>query len=167
MRDAIRLYVFDADDTLRRTTVAGKPCPHRPGEWELLPGVRERLSRMDWGAAGARLGIASNQDQVAYGHLTAEMCHGLLETMVAEAVGAPVGDACIRFCPHALEVECGCRKPAPGLLMDIMAHFGVAPEETLFVGNAPSDAEAARRAGVRFAWAWDFFGWTEALPSAA
>jgi len=31
--------------------------------------------------------------------------------------------------------------------------------ETVFVGNAPSDEEAARAAGVRYEWAWDFFGW--------
>jgi phosphoglycolate phosphatase-like HAD superfamily hydrolase len=27
----------------------------------------------------------------------------------------------------------------------------------MFVGNAESDAEAARRAGIRFAWADEFF----------
>lgn len=153
----IRLYIFDADDTLRRTTVPGKPCPHRPGEWELLPGVRERLSAMDW--TNAFLGIASNQDQVAYGHMTWEECHGLFEDLVEAATGERIETAAIRFCPHALEVECECRKPGPGMLHDIMKHFGVGADETLFVGNAPSDEEAARRAGVRFAWAWDFFGW--------
>ncbi|HEX8391930.1 MAG TPA: HAD-IIIA family hydrolase [Longimicrobium sp.] len=154
---SIRLYIFDADDTLRRTLVPGKPCPHRPGEWELLPGVRERLSAMPWHTL--HLGIASNQDQVAYGHMTAEMCRSLFVDLIREAVGRDVPEACIRFCPHALEVDCGCRKPAPGMLMDIMGHFEAGADETLFVGNAPSDKEAARAAGVRFAWAWDFFGW--------
>jgi histidinol-phosphate phosphatase family protein len=154
----IRLYIFDADDTLRRTTVPGKPCPHRPGEWELLPGVRERLSSIEWGSGGAYLGIASNQDQVAYGHMTAETCRGMFEDLIEAATGARRPDACIRFCPHALEVECECRKPKPGMLHDIMRHFGVSEADTLFVGNAPTDQEAARRAGAGFAWAWDFFG---------
>jgi histidinol-phosphate phosphatase family protein len=153
----IRLYIFDADDTLRRTTVPGKPCPHRPGEWELLPGVRERLSRMDWARDGAYLGIASNQDQVAYGHMTEATCRALFEDLVEAATGTRLEDACIRFCPHALEVDCACRKPQPGMIHDIVRHFGVTEAETLFVGNAPTDEEAARRAGVRFAWAWDFF----------
>jgi histidinol phosphatase-like enzyme len=56
----IRLYVFDADGTLRRTTVPGLPCPNRPGEWELIPGVRERLARIGWGQGGARFGVATN-----------------------------------------------------------------------------------------------------------
>lgn len=82
-----------------------------------------------------------------------------LEDLREAATGARRPDACIRFCPHALEVDCACRKPQPGMLHDIMRHFGVSQSETLFVGNAPSDQEAARRAGVEFARAWDFFGW--------
>ncbi len=154
-----RLYIFDADDTLRRTTVAGKVCPHAPGEWELMPGVRERLARVRWGAGGAMLGVASNQDQVAYGHLTAEMAYRLLADLLAAAAGPVDPPPAIRFCPHALEVECACRKPAPGMLLEIVRHFGVVPAEALFVGNARSDREAAERAGIPFAWAHDFFDW--------
>ncbi|MFZ5659339.1 MAG: HAD-IIIA family hydrolase [Pseudomonadota bacterium] len=159
MAPPTRLFIFDADNTLRRTTVPGKPCPHGPGEWELLPGVRERLGAVRWGGEGALLGVASNQDQVAYGHLTAAMAQRLLADMVRAAVGEIAPAPCIRFCPHALEVPCACRKPAPGMLLEIMAHFGVAPAETLFVGDAQTDAEAARAAGMGFVWAWDFFGW--------
>lgn len=153
-----RLFIFDADDTLRRTTVPGKPCPHQPGEWALLPGVAEVLRSIPWGPAGPFLGIASNQDQVAYGWLSAKMAQQLLADMVLEAIGEIRPRPCIRFCPHALEVDCDCRKPAPGMLQSIMAHFGVAAGETLFVGNAGSDREAAARAGVGFVWAWEFFG---------
>ena len=32
-----RLVVFDADGTLRRTTVPGQPCPRASDQWELLP----------------------------------------------------------------------------------------------------------------------------------
>jgi phosphoglycolate phosphatase-like HAD superfamily hydrolase len=39
-----------------------------------------------------------------------------------------------------------------------MRDCGAAPGETLFVGDTEIDREAARRAGVSFVWAWDFFG---------
>jgi D-glycero-D-manno-heptose 1,7-bisphosphate phosphatase len=159
--DAARLYVFDADDTLRRTRVAGQPCPRAPGEWELLPGVRERLRGIVWGAGGALLGVASNQDQVAYGYLSEETARRLLVDAVREAAGVEPPPGAVQLCPHALDVPCDCRKPAPGMLLRIMDYYHVAPAETLFVGNAPSDAEAARRAGARFAWAHDFFGWED------
>lgn len=153
----MRLFIFDADDTLRRTIVPGKPCPHRPGEWELLPGVAAVLRAIPWDPDGPFLGIASNQDQVAYGWLSAAMAQRLLRDMMHEAVGEIRPRPCIRFCPHALEVDCDCRKPAPGMLQSIMAHFGVGAGETVFVGNAETDREAAARAGVGFAWAWEFF----------
>lgn len=153
----VRLFIFDADDTLRRTTVPGQPCPHRPGEWELRPGVRERLRRYDWGPHGLRLGIASNQDRVGYGLLTHAMAARLLAEMVVAAVG-PLGPwARIALCPHRPEAGCGCRKPRPGLLLDLMGHFHLGPQATLFVGNHPDDREAAARARVRFMWEEEFF----------
>ena len=45
-------------------------------------------------------------------------------------------------------------------MLERLAHrFGVSKDETLFVGDMERDCEAARRAGIRFEWAWDFFGW--------
>lgn len=41
-------------------------------------------------------------------------------------------------------------KPDPEGLKLIIGHTGVAPEETLFVGNSPRDAQAAQAAGVDF-----------------
>lgn len=156
----LRLVIFDADDTLRRTLVPGQPCPRAPGEWELMPGVRERLRGIAWGRE-LLLGIASNQDQVAYGHLSEAMARRLLVDAARCATGHEPPAGAVQLCPHALEVPCDCRKPAPGMLRRIMDHYQVAPAATLFVGNASGDEEAARRAGVRFAWAHHFFGWHE------
>lgn len=151
-----RLFVFDVDDTLRRCVVPGQPCPHRPGEWKLLPGVRERLSAMPWGQTGPLLGLASNQDHIGYGLLSEQTCRALMETLVDEATDGRATPR-IAFCPHVPEDRCGCRKPAPGLLLGLMAEAGVAPSDTVFVGNADTDALAAARAGVRFVWAHRFF----------
>jgi len=153
-----QLVIFDADDTLRRTTTPGQPCPHRSGEWELIPGVRETLSQLPWDdPSGPRLGLASNQDQVAYGFLTSEMARRLLRDLALAATGLAPADAALQLCPHALDVQCDCRKPNPGMLLRIMEHYGVGPEETVFVGNDSSDCEAAQRAGVSFLWADKLF----------
>jgi HAD superfamily hydrolase (TIGR01509 family) len=40
-------------------------------------------------------------------------------------------------------------KPEPDVLLKSLEVFGVPPEECLLVGDAPSDMEAGRRAGVR------------------
>ena len=157
--ESYRLVVFDADDTLRQTVVPGKPCPHGPEEWVLRPGVTELLHRIPWGtASGPHVGLASNQDHIAHGLLSFEMARRLLRDLALAATGSLPGEAALQLCPHSRDAGCECRKPEPGMLLKIMEHYSVAPEETLFVGDADADREAAARAGVRFMWAGDLFG---------
>jgi D-glycero-D-manno-heptose 1,7-bisphosphate phosphatase len=153
----VRLVIFDADGTLRLTTVPGQPCPHAPDEWRLMPGVREQLGAFAWAASSVRVGIASNQDHVGYGLLTAELADTILRDMVLAATDGQVRDPIVRFCPHTLDIRCECRKPAPGMLLSIMQTAGASPEQSVFVGNAWSDEEAARRAHMRFVHAADLF----------
>lgn len=154
-----RLYIFDADGTLRRTTVEGLPCPNAPGDWELIPGVRERLSRIEWGPRGARFGVATNQGGVGLGYMTHGMARRLLEDMVAAAFGVEPPAGGIEICPHAPHRNCACRKPEPLMIERLMRRFRTGKDETLFVGDMDGDEEAARRAGVAFMWAHEFFGW--------
>lgn len=162
--DNVRAIVFDADGTLRRTTVAGAPCPHAPDEWQLLPWAADGvLTRLPWGNALA-LGVASNQDHVGYGHLSERQARALLRSMAVEATGAVADSAAVQLCPHVLEIACACRKPGGGMLHALLTHWAIAPDALLFVGDTPTDAEAARRAGARFVHVDDF---AHALAAAA
>ncbi len=154
-----KLYVFDADGTLRRSTVPGKPWPNRRGEWELIPGVRRRLAEINWGPEGARFGVATNQGGVGLGYLTFGAAREMLEEMVEEAFGVPPPHGSIEICPHAPHLNCPCRKPRPEMLRRLMRRFRAGPAETLFVGDMQTDRETAFNAGTHFAWAHDFFGW--------
>lgn len=49
------------------------------------------------------------------------------------------------------------RKPNPGMLKAAMKLFNTLPEETLFVGDSPEDAQAAIKAKCRVMMSWDFF----------
>lgn len=154
----IKLYIFDADGTLRRTTVEGLPCPNGPGDWELIPGVKERLAEIDWGPKGARFGIATNQGGVGVGYLSYATARSLLVEMVRAAFGVEhVPPGVIEICPHAPYLKCPCRKPNPEMLLRLMRRFRAREDETLYVGDMERDEEAARRAGVQFVWASDFF----------
>jgi D-glycero-D-manno-heptose 1,7-bisphosphate phosphatase len=157
----IRLYIFDADGTLRRSTVEGQPCPNAPGQWELIPGVRERLAQIEWGRSGAHFGIATNQGGIGLDYLSFETAHAMLVEMVEQAFGVAPPAGSIEICPHAPHAGCACRKPRPGMLRNLMHRFRTVRAETLFVGDMDRDREAARRAGVRFSWAHEFFDWPE------
>jgi D-glycero-D-manno-heptose 1,7-bisphosphate phosphatase len=149
-----RLIIFDADGTLRRTLVPGQPCPHASHEWALLEGVQARVSALP---AGTLLGVASNQDHVGYGLLSYADAHEMLVQALEVASGRKADPNAVKLCPHRLDVVCDCRKPAPGMLLDILRYFRVSEPEALFVGNETIDCEAANRAGVPFLWAADFF----------
>lgn len=149
-----RLIIFDADGTLRRCTVPGQPCPNRDGEWELMPGVRERIAVLP---ATVHFGIVSNQGGVGLGLMSDADASRMLIELADQALGR--GRAAVSFCPHAPKADCLCRKPHPLMLYNVMGMLDVRPSETLYVGDMVSDKEAAQRAGVAFAWAWEFFGW--------
>jgi D-glycero-D-manno-heptose 1,7-bisphosphate phosphatase len=121
--------------------------------------VRETLSAVGWNRPEQpKFGVASNQDQVGAGLISATVARQLLVDMAREATGFnPPADA-IQLCPHALGIDCECRKPRPGMLRRIMTLYGVGPDETVFVGDSSTDRMAAAAAGVAHLPAWRLFG---------
>lgn len=152
-----KLYIFDADGTLRWTARDGARYPLEPGEWRLMPGVVETLSAIPWSADGPWLAIASNQDGVALGELSEEAARMLIYDMIVAAIGRIPEKTAVALCIHGEGGTCMCRKPKPGLLLAILDNFGIGADDALFVGDLDSDAEAARRAGIQFVPAQEFF----------
>ncbi len=151
---ATRLYIFDADGTLRITTTPGRPCPRHAGEWRLLPDVRPRLARLP---VDVLLAVASNQDQIGYGLVDEATARELLRAMMLAATGRRLPDAALLLCPHTPEARCRCRKPGCAMLERALAYYGVPAADALFVGDAEADREAAAAAGIPFAWRDEFF----------
>jgi D-glycero-D-manno-heptose 1,7-bisphosphate phosphatase len=156
---APRLYVFDVDGTLRWTTVPGRKYPHRHDEWRLMPNVTERLRAIPWGEDGPWLGIASNQNGVGDGVIEEGTARGLIDDLMSQVLGPTEARVRIEMCICSERANCACRKPEPGLLLRLLDHYAIQPGEALFIGDLPIDEEAARRAGVPFMWAGEFFGW--------
>ncbi len=103
--------LLDRDDTL----VHDVPYNGDPGLVLARPGVRRGLDRLR--AAGIPLAIVSNQSGIARGLLTEAQVRAVTDRVV-EQLG-PFDD--VRWCPHAPEARCACRKPRPGMLLDAAA----------------------------------------------
>ena len=131
--------LFDRDGTL----VEDVPYNGDPRRVTAMPGAREALERLR--AAGVKTAVVSNQSGVARGLLTAGDVDAV-NRRVEELLG-PLGPWLT--CLHGPEDGCGCRKPAPGLVLRAAQALGVAPARCVVVGDIGSDVEAARAAGAR------------------
>jgi len=131
--------LFDRDGTL----VVDVPHNGDPERVEPVPGAVEALDRLR--AAGIRTGLVSNQSGVARGLITVAQVERVNARI--DALLGPLGP--VEWCPHALTDGCGCRKPAPGLVLRAAARLGVDPRCCAVVGDIGADVEAARAAGAR------------------
>jgi D-glycero-D-manno-heptose 1,7-bisphosphate phosphatase len=116
-------------------------------EWRPIPGSLEGIARLT--QAGYRVVVATNQSGIARGLLTTRTLfeiHEHLQRAVAQAGGRI--DAFF-FCPHADAAGCPCRKPKPGMLLEVAQRFNISLRDTYMVGDALRDVQAAAAAGAR------------------
>ncbi|MET9514427.1 HAD-IIIA family hydrolase [Streptomyces sp. NPDC002994] len=131
--------LFDRDGTL----VVDVPYNGDPAQVELMPSAREAVAAVR--SLGIPVGVVSNQSGVARGILTRRQ---------VEAVRQRVEDLLGPFavwavCPHGPDDGCGCRKPAPGLVLAACERLGVPAERCVVIGDIGSDVAAAHAAGAR------------------
>lgn len=140
----MKLIILDRDGVINHDSDA---FIRSPEEWVPLPGSLDAITRL--GRAGYRVVVATNQSGVARGLFdlgTLGAIHAKMHQAVAGAGGRI--DA-IFFCPHGPEADCTCRKPRPGMLLEILQRFRAAPAEVHAIGDSLRDLQAAHAAGCR------------------
>jgi D-glycero-D-manno-heptose 1,7-bisphosphate phosphatase len=144
-----RLAVFlDRDGTLNV-----RPGEHeyvtRPEDFEWLPGAPEAVARL--ASLGHLIAVVSNQRGVALGR-TSPATLSAIEDRIQERL-RPLGcqvDA-FRYCVHDVDAGCSCRKPAPGMLLDLARDLDIDLARSWMVGDTDADVAAGRAAGCRTA----------------
>ena len=134
-----RALFLDKDGTL----IENVPFNVAPDRIRLAPGAAEGLPRLH--AAGYKIIVISNQPGVALGYFP-EVELLQVKKRIRELLGqlgVPLTD--FFYCPHV--VQCGCRKPSPGLLFSAAFEHGINLGRSWFVGDILNDVEAGRRAG--------------------
>lgn len=144
MTNPVKLIILDRDGVINEDSDAYIKSPE---EWQPIPGSLGAIARL--AKAGYRITVATNQSGVGRGLFdldTLARIHGKMQLAVA-AVGGRI-DA-VFFCPHSVDANCGCRKPKPGMIHEILHRFQVAPAGVLVVGDSLRDLQAAASAGCQ------------------
>lgn len=144
-----RAVFFDRDGTLNVEVGHLRRLDH----FEMYPFASRAVKQVN--EAGLLAIVITNQSGVARGFFPEAHVHSANAKLIThlEAGGARIDR--IYYCPHHPEgpVEqfmqaCNCRKPAPGMLEQAAADFGIALEESFVVGDRFVDVEAGLRAGA-------------------
>jgi D-glycero-D-manno-heptose 1,7-bisphosphate phosphatase len=140
----LKLVILDRDGTINHDS---DDYIKSPAEWRPIKGSLEAIARLT--QAGYRVVVATNQSGIARGLFTAQTLFAIHDTL-QRALGQMGGriDAFF-FCPHAADSGCECRKPQPGMLLEVARRFNVSLKDTYMVGDARKDLEAALSAGAR------------------
>ena len=114
-------------------------------EWMPLPGALEAVARLNH--AGWHVVIASNQSGLGRGLFdvaSLNAMHAKMHKMLA-AVGGRI--EAVFYCPHSPDENCDCRKPKPGLFIQIGERFGVDLAHIPVAGDSLRDLQAGAAAG--------------------
>lgn len=137
-----RAVFLDRDGVINAARViAGKPYPPRTMEELIIPDeVPQAL--MELKRCGLLLFVVTNQPDVARGAQRREVVEELHAFIRSQL---PLDD--IRVCYHDSADNCACRKPLPGMLLDLASDYDVDMPGSYLVGDRWRDIQAGARAG--------------------
>ena len=142
--DSRKLIALDRDGVINRNSATHIRSPE---QWVAIPGSLEaiaRLCRQDY-----QIVVATNQSGIARGYYSVNTLNRIHQKMLDE-LGHFGGEiSALFFCPHSDEQGCECRKPKPGMLLELAQRLKCNLNDVCFVGDSLCDIQAAQSAGAR------------------
>lgn len=139
----MKLIVLDRDGVINEDS---DEFIKSPDEWVPIEGSIEAITRLS--RKGYSVAVATNQSGLARGYFDLEALsamHRKLDDLLSQYGGRV--DA-VFFCPHGPNANCDCRKPKPGLLLDIAQRFQTSMVGVPVVGDSLRDLESAAAVGA-------------------
>ncbi len=134
----MKLIILDRDGVINYDS---EKYIKSPDEWLPIPDSLEAISLLNH--KGFTISIATNQSGINRGYYSHETLSAIHEKM-HDSLNAVDGiiDS-VFYCPHTPDEQCSCRKPQPGLLLQIAKHYQITLTNVPFVGDSYRDLEAA------------------------
>ncbi|MFQ3582558.1 MAG: HAD family hydrolase [Chloracidobacterium sp.] len=145
-----RAIFFDRDGTLNEEV----GYINHLSRFRLLPMAAAAVRAVK--AAGWRAIVVTNQAGAARGYFPGWMIDAVHERLREDLAAAGAELDAVYVCPHhptvgepPYRLDCACRKPKPGLLLQAAQDFGLDLTQCVVIGDRYSDVQLAHRVGAR------------------
>jgi D-glycero-D-manno-heptose 1,7-bisphosphate phosphatase len=140
--ESVKLVILDRDGVINQDR---DDFVKNSVEWVPIEHSLEAIANLT--QSGWRVVVATNQSGIGRGLFDMHALNAMHEKM-HRLVGQAGGriDAVV-FCPHAADHGCECRKPLPGMVLEIAERFNVKLEGLPLIGDSLRDLEAIAAVG--------------------
>lgn len=138
-----KVIILDRDGVINHDSVDHIKSPE---EWVAIPGSLEAISRLC--REDYRVVVITNQSGISRGLYTINTLNKIHQKMIEELhhSGGEIG--AIFFCPHRADDQCDCRKPKPGMFLELSKRLKYSLKNVYAVGDSVRDLKAAAAAGA-------------------
>ena len=138
-----RAIFLDKDGTLVDNSMYPNPPGSKLLHDDIINGLRYAQEK------GFELFIVSNQSWISKGKLTQEEVIETFQSVSAQLKAHGIKITDYLFCPHKNEDYCHCRKPRPGMILDLAKKHDIDLANSFILGDFDEDIEAGKNAGVK------------------
>lgn len=140
----MKLVILDRDGVINRESAHFIKTPE---EWYPIPGSLEAIAELN--QAGYRTIIVTNQSGLSRGLFDMTTLNEIHNKMIQQLHRLGGHIEAIYFCPHSNETNCTCRKPKPGLFLEIQRRYHINLTQVPAIGDSIRDLLAAKAAGAQ------------------
>ena len=140
----MKLVILDRDGVINQDS---DRFIKNPDEWRPIVGSLEAIAKLT--QSGYRVIVATNQSGIGRGLFDMSTLNAIHEKMHRAVHQAGGRIDAIFYCPHAADSTCECRKPKPGMLIEIGLRFHTTLVGVPVVGDSLRELEAAARVGAQ------------------
>ncbi len=138
----MKAFFLDRDGVINENHSVNKP-----EELRLLTGAAKAVALLN--RSGFKVFVVTNQGGVGLGYMSKADLDAVHERMI-ELIAAEGGEIKeIRACTHKPSLGCRCRKPQPGMIVELISKYGVDKTQSFMVGDRDVDVLAGSKAGVK------------------
>ena len=140
----MKLIILDRDGVINHDS---QEYIKSPQEWHLIAGSDIALAQLKQN--GYTIAVATNQSGVSRGYFDESTLGKIHQKMydVIEEAGGEIDF--LVYCPHGPAEKCYCRKPKPGLYLQISEFYQCELVNVPVIGDSLRDLQAAKTVGAK------------------